>query len=72
MPSSVFYVFTSLTLVSDLYGLMRRILYLIFVAPYCNSTVPLVKTVLSQMGPYTTFYISYAVRLMSMKLSPTL
>ena len=28
----------SSTLVSDLYGLMQRILYLISVAPYCNIT----------------------------------
>ena len=38
------YIFIELeysTLVSDLYGLMRRILFLISVAPICNKTVPL-------------------------------
>ena len=41
------YIFIELgysTLISDLYGLMRCILYLIFITPYCNVTVPLVNT----------------------------
>ena len=45
------------TLVSDLYGLMQRILYVIFVGKVCHLTMPLVNTVLSKMGPYMEFDI---------------
>ena len=38
----IFFELESLTAVSDLYGLMQGILYVICVAPYCNFTVPLV------------------------------
>ena len=41
--SNMFNELKSLTLVSNLYGLMRRILYLISITPYCNITVQLVK-----------------------------
>ena len=42
-PSNIIIELKYSTLGSDLYGLMQRILYLIYVAPYCNITVPLVK-----------------------------
>ena len=41
--SAIFFEFKYSTLVSDLYGLIRLLLYIIFVKPYCNFTVPLVK-----------------------------
>ena len=42
--SDIFFELKSSTWVSDLWGLMRRILYLIFISLYCYVTVPLVKT----------------------------
>ena len=45
------------TSVSYLYGLMRHILYLICTAQHCKFTVPLLNTVLSQIGPYMAFNI---------------
>ena len=42
-PSNIFIDLKSSTLVSNLYGLMRHILHLISVAPYCNITMPLLK-----------------------------
>ena len=39
------------TLVSDLYVLMRRILYLICTAPHYKFTVPLVKHCVITKGP---------------------
>ena len=47
----------SSTLVSDIYGLIWRILYVFYVELFCNFTVPLVSTVLSQMVPYMEFDI---------------
>ena len=55
--SSIFFVLNFLTLVLDIYGLMRRILYVICIAPHCNSTVPLVKHCVIIKGPYITFCI---------------
>ena len=55
--SNIFIESKSSTLVSDLYGLMRRILYLISVAKYCNIAMPLVNTVLSKKGLYTASHI---------------
>ena len=49
--SLIFIKLKSLTLVSDLYGLMQRTLYLISVAPYCKFTVPLVKHCVTTKGP---------------------
>ena len=71
-PSSIFCVFISSTLVSDLYGLMQCILYLLFIAPYCNSTVPLVKhCVITNDHVYGVSY-SYAVCLVSIMVFLTL
>ena len=44
IPKNIFIELKPSTLVSDLYGLMKCILYLICIAPYCNVTVPLVNT----------------------------
>ena len=41
--SQIFLGLISSTFVSDLYGLIRRILYLIYVAPHCNETMPLLQ-----------------------------
>ena len=49
--SYIFIEFESSTLVSDLYGLIRHVLYLIFIAPYYNFTVPLVKHCVITKGP---------------------
>ena len=38
-------------LVSDLYGLIRRILCTIYVGPYCKFTVTLVKHCVIKKGP---------------------
>ena len=58
MLTSSYIFIESSTLVCDLQGLMRRILCLIYVAPICNETVPLVQhNMLSQMGPYMAFCI---------------
>ena len=55
--SYTFIELKSSTLVSDLYGLMQRILCLICITPHCKFTVPLVNTVLSQRGLYMAFHI---------------
>ena len=67
------YIFVeSSTLISNLYGLMRRILYLISVALVFNETVPLLQHRVIIKGPvYGVLYL-YAVWLVSMTLSPTL
>ena len=57
------YIFSGLisaTFVSDLYGLIQRILYLIFVGPYCNLTVPLVKHCVITNGPLNDVSCIYA------------
>ena len=48
---------TSSMFVSDVCGLMRRILYLIFVTPHCNVTVPLVQHCVITSG--TLYGVSY-------------
>ena len=55
--SSVFSGLISSNVVSDLYGLMRHILYLNCVASYCNFTAPLVKHLVVTNGPL--YGISY-------------
>ena len=70
--SSIFIGLKYSNLVSDLYGLMRRILYLISVAPYCRIIVTLAKhCVIKKMPLYGVSYF-YAVRLFRMTLYPTL
>ena len=70
--SDIFFELESSTLLSNLYGLMRRILCLIFVRPYCNVTVPLVKYCVITKGHLYGISYFYAVWLVRMTLSPTL
>ena len=60
------------TLVSDSYGLMQCILNVIYVPPFCNFTIPLVKHCALTNGPIYGISYLYAVCLVSMMLSPTL
>ena len=60
------------TLVSDLYGFMRRILYLISVAPILNETLPLVQHRFIKNGPVYGVSYLYAVCVVSMTSSLTL
>ena len=70
--SSILIESKSSTLVSNLYGLMRRILYLIFIAPHFKFTVPLVKYwVITKGTLYGVSYL-YEVWLLSMTFSLTL
>ena len=62
----------SSTLVSYLYGLMRRILYLIFVTPHFKFTLILVKQCVITNGPLYGILYFYAVWLLRMTLSPNL
>ena len=67
------YIFIeSSTLVSYLYGLMRRILYLIYVTPICNEIVTLVKHRVITNGPVYGVSYLFAVCLVSMTSSPIL
>ena len=61
-----------LTLVSESYGLMQCILYVIFIAQFFNITVPLAKHYVITNGPIYGVSYLYAVYLVSMTLSPTL
>ena len=70
--SSIFIELKSSTLESDLYGLMRCILCLIYVTTYCNVTVPLAKHCGITKGNLYEISYLYAVWLLSMTLSPTL
>ena len=70
--SDIFIELESLILVSNLYGLMQRILCLICVAPYCNFTVPFLKHCVTQKGNLHGVQYFYAVLLVSLNLSPTL
>ena len=51
---------------------MQRILYLIYVAPYCSITVPLVKHYVITKWPLFGILYLYAVWLLRITLSPTL
>ena len=62
----------SSTLVSNLYGLMWHILYLICIAPHCKFTVPLVKQCVIKNGNLYGVSYLYAVWLVRMTLYPTL
>ena len=70
--SDIFIELKSSTLVSDLHGLMRHILCLIFVALYFKFTVPLIKQCVITKGYLYGVSYFYAVWLVSMNLSPTL
>ena len=62
----------SSTFVSDLYGFIHRILYLIFGRPYCKFTLTLVKHCVLKNGSVQRVLYFYAVWLLSMSLSTTL
>ena len=70
--SYIFYGLKSSMFVSGLYGLILRILYLIFDGPYCNGTVPLVKHRVIKNGPL--YGVSYLCEVwsVSMTLYPNL
>ena len=70
--SSICFGFKSSTLISDLYGLMRPILYVIFIVQHCSSTMPLVKHGVITKGPLYGVSYFYAVWIVIMTLSPTL
>ena len=70
--SDIFLGLKSSTFVSDLYGLMGRILYVISTTPHSKFTVPLVKHRVIKNGPVYGVSYLYAVCLWSMTLSPTL
>ena len=55
--SDTLFELISSTFASDLYGLIRRILHLNFVRPYCKFTVPLVNHCFIKNGPYMEFNI---------------
>ena len=55
--SDIFSGLISSTFVPDLYGLMRRILCLIIIEPYCTMTVPLVKHWIITNGFLMAFFI---------------
>ena len=69
---NIFFEIKSSTLVSNLYGLMRHILCLIFFGAYFNINLPFVKhCVITNEPLYGVSYL-YAVWLVIMTLSPTL
>ena len=70
--SDIFIDLKSSTLVSDLYGLMQRISYVICVAPYFKITVILVKHCVITKGPLYGVSNLCAVWLVRMNLSLTL
>ena len=49
--SHIFSGFIYTTFVPDLYGLIRRILCLIFIGPHCNVAVPLIQHDFIANGP---------------------
>ena len=70
--SEIYFELKYSTLISNLYGLMRPILYIIYVAPYCKCTVPLVRhCVITNVQVYGVSYL-YSLCLTRMTLSPTL
>ena len=70
--SYIFIELKSSTLVSNLYGLMRRIICLLSVTPYCNFTVTLVKHYVITKGPLYGVSYFYTVWSVIMTLSPVL
>ena len=70
--SDIFFELMSSTLVSDLYGIIQRILYLFFVGQHCKFNMPLLKRCVITNGP--VYGVSYlcAVCLVKMTLSQTL
>ena len=59
--SYIFFRFNIFNFLSGVYGLMRRILYLIFIIPHCNETVKLVQHRLITNGLLYDVSYFYAV-----------
>ena len=70
--SDIYLELESSTLLSDFYGLMQRILYVICVAPYCKFTLPLLKHCVITKGLLYGVSYLYAAWLVIINLSPTL
>ena len=58
--------------VLDVYWLIWRILWLVFIAPHCHVTVPLVQHCIITNGPLYRVSHLYAALLTSITLSPNL
>ena len=58
--SHIFLGLISSTFVSDLFGSIRRIFYLIFVRPYFNVTAPFIKHRVIINGPFDGISCLYA------------
>ena len=70
--SRIFFGLISSMFISDVYGLTRLILFLIFIGPYCIATVPLVHHSVTKNGQLHGVSYLYAAILLSMTLSLTL
>ena len=70
--SHIFLGLISSTFVSDLYGLIRRMLCLFFIGPYFIFTVPLLKHDVITNAPLNGVSYLYVSLLLSMNLSLTL
>ena len=70
--SYIFSVLISSKLVSDVYGLMWRILCLIFIQKHCNLTVPLAQHCVLTNGPLYDVSYMYSALLDRLALFPTL
>ena len=70
--SYIFIESESSTLVSNLYGLMPRILYLLFIASHCKFTVTLVKHCVITKGTLYGVLYFFVVLLVSRNASTTL
>ena len=64
--SHIFSGLISSKFLSDLYGLIRRILFLICIRPYCNFTLTLVKHRVITHGTLNGVYYLYAALLLRM------
>ena len=71
MVINIFQHLISSMFLSDVYGLMKNILCLLFIAPHCNMTVTLVQHyIISNWPLYGVSYLKSEL-LVSTTLSPT-
>ena len=70
--SDIFFEIKYSILVSDLYGLIQRILRLIFFGPYCNITLPLENRCVITKGALIRRVIFVCSVVSEQDLSPTL
>ena len=70
IPSETFFELESSSLVSDLYDLIQRMLYLIFVRSNCKFTLSFIKHCVIKKGSLYLVSYFYAVWLVSMTSSP--